>query len=100
MPHELYSVEQVAESLGLHVRTVRHYVRDGRLKAVRIGKQYRITREDLEAFTGQPVAPPARETARRVRRVEVSGVIQVDAIGPDEVRRMANILMAAVAAPR
>jgi excisionase family DNA binding protein len=30
----------------LHVRTVRKYVRDGRLKAVRIGKQYRIARDD------------------------------------------------------
>ena len=39
---EMYSVEQVADLLGLHVRTVRGYVRDGRLKAVRIGKQYRI----------------------------------------------------------
>ena len=39
MSQELYSVEQVAEHLGLHVRTVRNYVRDGRLKAVRIGKR-------------------------------------------------------------
>ena len=44
---DLYSVEQVAAQLGLHVRTVRNYVRDGRLKAVRIGKQYRIAREHL-----------------------------------------------------
>jgi excisionase family DNA binding protein len=92
-----YSVGQVADLLGLHVKTVRGYVRDGRLKAIRIGKQYRITREDLEAFTGHPVGPPARETARRVRHVEVSSVVQVDAISPDAVRRLANTLMAAVA---
>jgi excisionase family DNA binding protein len=92
-----YSVSQVADLLGLHVKTVRGYVRDGRLKAVRIGKQYRITREDLEAFTGHPVEPPARETARRVRHVEVSSVVQVDAISPDAVRRLTNTLMAAVA---
>ena len=58
----LYSVEQVAERLGLHVRTVRNYVRDGRLKAVRIGKQYRIAREDLEALTGHPAAAPGTES--------------------------------------
>jgi len=92
-----YSVSQVADLLGLHVKTVRGYVRDGRLKAVRIGKQYRITRENLEAFTGHPVEPPARETARRVRHVEVSSVVQVDAISPDAVRRLTNTLMAAVA---
>ena len=50
------SVEQVAELLGLHVRTVRNYVRDGRLKAVRIGKQYRISRANLEELTGSGVA--------------------------------------------
>ncbi|MEW2439811.1 helix-turn-helix domain-containing protein, partial [Streptomyces caniferus] len=55
MTDSLYSVEQVAERLGLHVRTIRNYVRDGRLPAVRIGKQYRIAHEDLEAFTGRPV---------------------------------------------
>lgn len=92
-----YSVGQVADLLGLHVKTVRGYVRDGRLKAVRIGKQYRITREDLEAFTGHPVQPSARETARRVRHVEVSSVVQVDAVSPDAVRRLANTLMAAIA---
>ena len=45
---QLYSVEQVANRLGLNVRTVRGYIREGRLSAVRIGKQYRIAAEDLE----------------------------------------------------
>jgi excisionase family DNA binding protein len=50
---QLYSVDQVAELLGLHVKTVRNYVREGQLRAVCIGKQYRIALEDLEAFTGR-----------------------------------------------
>lgn len=91
MSQELYSVEQVANLLGLHVRTVRTYVRDGRLKAVRIGKQYRIAREDLEAFTGRPVAP---EIVRRERHTEVSSVVQIDAISPDLANRVTNTLMA------
>ncbi|TKK86586.1 helix-turn-helix domain-containing protein [Herbidospora galbida] len=87
-----YSVEQVANLLGLHVKTVRNYVRDGKLKAVRIGKQYRITRDDLEAFTGQPVVP---ETVRRHRAVEVSSVVQVDAISREQTDRLSNALIAA-----
>jgi excisionase family DNA binding protein len=67
---QLYSAEEVAEQLGLHVRTVRGYVRDGRLRAVRIGKQYRITREDIEAFVGSPVVDPPE--AGRHRHVDVS----------------------------
>ncbi len=54
MAARMYSVEEVAARLGLHVRTVRNYVRDGRLKAVRIGKQYRIAAADLEELTGRP----------------------------------------------
>ncbi len=78
MSQELYSVEQVAERLGLHVKTVRSYVREGRLKAVRIGKQYRIAREDLEAMTGRPEPPP--EPVLRERHVEVSSIVEIDAI--------------------
>jgi excisionase family DNA binding protein len=100
MPQELYSVEQVAERLGLHVRTVRHYVRDGRLKAVRIGKQYRIAREDLEAFTGRPAPPTNRESVRRQRHVEVSSIVQIDAVDPESASRIVSGLMAAAQGPR
>ena len=72
MARELYSVEQVAAKLGLHVRTVRNYVRDGRLKAVRIGKQYRVSAEDLEAFTGISEPGPARSA-------ELSAVAELEA---------------------
>ncbi|GIH97076.1 helix-turn-helix domain-containing protein [Planobispora siamensis] len=91
-----YSVEQVANLLGLHVKTVRNYVRDGRLKAVRIGKQYRIAAEDLDAFAGRPVAAPARETTRRRRHVEASSIVQIDAISTQEMTRLSNTLIAAV----
>ena len=97
MAQPLYSVEQVANLLGLHVKTVRTYVRDGRLKAVRIGKQYRISRDDLETFTGRPVPATARETASRERRVEVSCIVQVDAISPAAMSRLTTTLNAAVA---
>jgi excisionase family DNA binding protein len=96
----LYSVEQVADRLGLHVRTVRNYVRDGRLRAVRIGKQYRIAHEDLEALTGRALAPTPGESVRRHRHVEVSSIVQIDAISPAAVDRVTNTLMAAAAGER
>ena len=100
MNQQLRSVEQVADLLGLHVKTVRGYVRDGRLKAVRIGKQYRIAQEDLEAFTGQTATTaPARETARRERHVEVSSIVQIDAISPEEMGRISTTLLAAINRP-
>jgi excisionase family DNA binding protein len=85
----MYSVEQVADRLGLHVRTVRNYVREGRLKAVRIGKQYRIARADLDAFTG------AESSVRRTRHVEVSSIVEVDAISREDAGRIAMGAMSA-----
>ncbi len=91
MTQDLYSIEQVADLLSLHVRTVRNYVREGRLKAVKIGKQYRIAREDLEAMTGRPAAALEREPVRRDRHVEVSSIIEVDAVSPETASRVMNM---------
>jgi len=93
----MYSLDQVAEQLGLHVRTVRGYVRSGRLKAVRIGKQYRVAREDLESITG-PSGP--RGTLARHRRAEVSSVVQADAVSEDAARRITEHLRGAMETPR
>jgi excisionase family DNA binding protein len=93
----LYSLEQVAERLGLQVRTVRSYVRSGRLRAIRIGKQYRVTRESLEDLTGPA---PLRDAVPRHRHVEVSSVIQVDAVSQETAGRVSNHLVGAAKAPR
>ncbi len=95
MVNDVYSVEQVAERLGLHVRTVRNYVRDGRLKAVKIGKQYRIARADLEALTGEPAAPPTGPG-----HAEVSSIVQIDGLAPGAADRLSTVLTAAAQAPR
>jgi excisionase family DNA binding protein len=91
---ELYSVEQVAAQLGLHVRTVRNYLRDGRLKGVRIGKQYRIARADLEALTGHRAATTAVKDDAPHREVEVSSIVEVEAIDFDAASRITNSLLA------
>jgi excisionase family DNA binding protein len=92
----LYSLEQVADRLGLQVRTVRGYARSGRLKAIRIGKQYRVTQEALEALTG----PTAERAAPRQRHVEASSVVQIDAVSHDTVRRVTAHVIGAGRAAR
>ena len=83
------------ELVGLHVRTVRLYVREGRLKAARIGKQYRIAREDLEKLTGRSAASFDPAPVRRNRHVEVSSIVEIDAIDPEAANRIANGLLGA-----
>jgi excisionase family DNA binding protein len=83
----MYSVEQVADRLGLHVRTVRGYIRDGRLNATRIGKQYRIAPADLAALTGRPPTGPAT--------LDVSSVVQVDGVDRTAADRLSTLVLAA-----
>ncbi len=98
MTSSLYSAEQVAEMLNLHVKTVRRYVRDGRLKAKRIGKEYRITRADLEAFAGE--VRPAEKEVPRTRHVIASSIVDVDAISTSESDRVTTMIMASLNARR
>lgn len=92
MDEKMYSVEEVADHLGLHVRTVRGYIRAGRLKAVRIGKQYRVARADLEALTGRPHPAPVRPG---VAPVEVSSIVQIDGVDRAAADRLGTLVLAA-----
>jgi excisionase family DNA binding protein len=91
---QLYSVEDVAEMLGLHVKTVRSYVRDGRLEAVRIGRQYRIGADALEAFAGRAVTPPRSGPA-----AEVSSIVQIDDIDRALADRLSTLVLASASGP-
>ncbi|MFI0370506.1 helix-turn-helix domain-containing protein [Actinomadura sp. 1N219] len=91
MAEKMYSVEEVADLLGLHVRTVRGYIRAGRLAAVRIGKQYRISAADLEALTGRR-PPPANAASP----VEVSSIVQVDGVDRVAADRLSTLVLAGV----
>jgi excisionase family DNA binding protein len=44
----LLTPEQVAEILQIHILTVYHYIRQGKLRAIRLGRSYRVAPEDLE----------------------------------------------------
>ena len=48
--NSFYTVEQVAELLQVHWQTVLNYIKNGKLKALRLGKGYRITKDDLDKF--------------------------------------------------
>jgi excisionase family DNA binding protein len=96
----LLSVDQVAQILHLHVRTVRNYVRDGRLKATRIGKQYRIALTDLEALAGRPVEQHDERVLAAGGRVDISSVLTVEGVTPALASRLTNSLMASAGGPR
>lgn len=93
-PKALLAVEDVAAILGIHVRTVRRYLREGRLKGVKIGRQYRIAAPDLAALTGQAEAAIPAVPGRH--HSEASVVVQVDSIDAAAVARVMSQLGGAI----
>jgi excisionase family DNA binding protein len=49
-PHTFYTTDEVAAMLRLHVQTVRTLILKKRLGGIKIGKEWRVSEEDLNEF--------------------------------------------------
>ncbi|WP_204171079.1 MULTISPECIES: helix-turn-helix domain-containing protein [unclassified Staphylococcus] len=47
---EVYTVNDVAKSLDMHIETVREYIKRGELKASKVGRKYIITLDNYKDF--------------------------------------------------
>ncbi len=47
---EFYKAEDLAEKLEVNIMTIYRYIKAGRLKAYKIGRDYRIEKEEFKAF--------------------------------------------------
>lgn len=50
MNTEWLTVEDISNELSVHPDTVRGWIRDRKLRATKLGREYRIKREDLSKF--------------------------------------------------
>lgn len=94
-PGRMYSPQQVADLLGLHVRTVRRYLREGKLDAVRLGNRYRIPHEALEAFSGRALDDTSPAGSAAVH-IDASSVVDLQPIDRDTADRLTTLLIASV----
>ncbi len=93
MKETYYTVEQIADMLHMHVKTVQRYIREGKLRAVKIGKGWRVSGHDLSVFT-EGANLPDRSEAVPAQRVKASSVIDIDVVSRDEAIRIVNTLTA------
>lgn len=50
---EVFTVKEVAVILKTTVRTVRELIKNKKLTAVRVGREYRVSKRELEIFVSQ-----------------------------------------------
>lgn len=104
----MYTADQVAEILNLHPKTVRKFIRLGRLKARKLGKQWRIMEKDLKLFLGDEAGLPGEdallhstaeetiEKKKQKQKIQVSSIVDIYVTHKDEAMRIANSLFAAL----
>jgi excisionase family DNA binding protein len=46
----MITLKEVADRLGLHINTVRRYIREGKIPVVKFDKAMRVEKKDLEKF--------------------------------------------------
>ena len=99
MNKEYYTVQQIAQLLDLHEKTIQRYIREGKIKAQKVGKSWRVTKENLDEFTGiaEEEGDESVKTAKNKgpeQRVMVSAVVDVDECNKEEAIRISNTLTA------
>lgn len=87
----LLTVADAATRLELHRKTVLRFIREGRLPAHRIGKSYRIRREDLQAFAGLPAA-----AAAPAPQPTVTAIVDLPGVHPELARKWMTTVTAAL----
>ncbi len=95
MDNTYFTVEQVSELLSLHPKTVQRYIREGKLRATKIGKGWRIAGHDLSVFTENAPEIP-QKSAENATGVTVSAVADITVRGKDEAIRIMTSLSAAL----
>lgn len=85
MVEKYYSVDQIAEMIEMHPKTIQRYIREGRLKAQKIGKGWRVTGHDLSTFVEGTDGTRIRDTSPGLqsilrtaeKTIKVSSVIDI-----------------------
>lgn len=110
MEDKFYTIDQVAELLGMHHKTIRKFITEGKLGASKVGKQWRISGHDLSIFMERNNVKMGNEKINKELnvdysttsdeedtisdRVNVSTVIDIKETGKDDYMRISNTLIA------
>lgn len=47
---KIYNLKEVVKLLGLNIQTIRQFIKDGRLKASKVGTHYMVTEDAIQEF--------------------------------------------------
>lgn len=101
MKTHFYSIEELSKILKLHPKTILRFIRKGEIKAQKMGRAWRVSREALAEYTHAELASPEQtdpsvDFGSMHSRMNVSAVIEINEQNSEEASRLSNSLMAAL----
>lgn len=108
MEDRFYTVDQIAEILGMHHKTIRKFIIEGKLRANKVGKQWRISGHDMSSFMennnmvindkteGEKLEFSSGEAVAsgRDNKISISAVVDINEVNMEDCRRISNMLLA------
>ena len=110
MKEKFYTIDQIADILGMHHKTIRKFITEGKLRANKVGKQWRISGHDLSLFMEDnnvniksnnklesekiEFSNGDIDSNNRTSKINVSTVIDINEVDIDEHRRISNTILA------
>lgn len=91
-----YTVEQIAGLLSMHPKTIQKYIREGKLRAAKVGKSWRVTGHDLSVFNENHGLAERKTSGNAQDKVSISCVVDILAGDAEEGSRIVNLLTAAL----
>ena len=85
--NSFFTVETTATKLDVHPRTILRFINQGKLKAVKVGRQWRIKYKDLQKFTGEETED---------KQASASAVLDIPVSGRNEADRYQTLVMASL----
>lgn len=110
MENQFYTIDKIAEILGMHHKTIRKFITEGKLGANKVGKQWRISGHDLSVFmeknnvsiNNKKISEESNidfvtngEVKSTIKqKVNVSTVVDINDVDKEEYFRISNTLIA------
>ncbi len=67
MEEKFFTTEQVANILQLHPFTILKFIREGKLKGLKLGRVYRIKESDVNQFIEDRMTQPSKVRKKEVK---------------------------------
>lgn len=67
LDEKFYTTDQVARMLQIHPFTVLKFIKQGRLKGIKLGRVYRIMEKDINAFLEERMTQPKNNKKEKVK---------------------------------